>query len=58
MSIVSAFGRIAREYRSARARFLTERAIRDLPMELQKDIGWPDAADLDAPARHRFPAVH
>jgi hypothetical protein len=42
MSILSSIGRIAAEFKSARARHQTERTIRSLPQELQKDIGWPD----------------
>lgn len=45
MSILSMIGRIANEFGAARARYRTERSIRDLPFELQKDIGWPGAAD-------------
>ncbi len=51
MSILSSIGRIAAEFSAARARHQTERSIRSLPLELQKDIGWPDAFD----ARHRLP---
>ena len=43
MSILSIIGRFAAEYSEARARYLTERSIHSLPIELQKDIGWPDA---------------
>ena len=43
MSILSSIGRIAAEFSDARARYQTERSIRSLPIELQKDIGWPDA---------------
>jgi hypothetical protein len=43
MSILSTIGRLAAEYNEARARYLTERSIHSLPIELQKDIGWPDA---------------
>lgn len=42
MSILSALGRLASEYSEARSRYLTERSIRSLPSEIQKDIGWPD----------------
>ena len=42
MSIFSAIGRLAAEYSEARTRFLTERQVRSLPTEIQKDIGWPD----------------
>ena len=50
MSCLSFFHRrIAAEFSAARARYQTERTIRSLPFELQKDIGWPDAFDT-APA--------
>jgi hypothetical protein len=42
MSIFSAISRLAAEYSEARARYLTERQVRALPAEIQKDIGWPD----------------
>ncbi len=42
MSILSAIGRFATEFSDARSRYLTERQVRSLPYELQKDIGWPD----------------
>lgn len=47
MSLLSSIGRIASEFSAARARHHTERSIRSLPIELQKDIGWPEAADSD-----------
>jgi len=53
-SILSTIGRIATEYHAARARYRTERAIHALPIELQKDIGWPEEADTRQPsARNR-----
>ncbi|MBX3569165.1 MAG: hypothetical protein KF914_13970 [Rhizobiaceae bacterium] len=42
MSITTVFGRLAAEYANARNRYLTERQVRALPREIQKDIGWPD----------------
>jgi hypothetical protein len=45
MSILSSIGRIATEYSAARARYRTERALRSLPIELRKDIGWPETVD-------------
>ena len=51
MSILSTIGRLAAEYSEARARYLTERSIHALPIELQKDIGWPDAYET----RHEPP---
>lgn len=46
MSIFLSIERIANDYAVARARYRTERAIRALPHELQKDIGWPESADI------------
>ena len=51
MSIFSAISRLAAEYSEARARYLTERQVRSLPPEIQKDIGWPDAYER-RPARY------
>ncbi len=45
MFILSSLGRIATEFHLARTRYKTERALRSLPLELQKDIGWPEVAD-------------
>jgi hypothetical protein len=52
MSILSSIGRIATEFSAARARYQTERAIRSLPIELQKDIGWPEATDTKTGTRY------
>jgi hypothetical protein len=49
MSILSTISRLAHEYSEARARYLTERSINALPIELQKDIGWPDAYETRRP---------
>jgi hypothetical protein len=43
MSVMSALSHLVTEYRAARSRYLTERQVRSLPFEIQKDIGWPDA---------------
>ena len=43
MSIMTALSRLAADDRSARARQETERSVRSLPLEIQKDIGWPEA---------------
>lgn len=43
MSIMTRLGRLAADYRAARARFETERSINSLPAEIQRDIGWPQA---------------
>ncbi|RWK56991.1 MAG: hypothetical protein E5X43_06955 [Mesorhizobium sp.] len=42
MSILSSVGRIAIRYSAARARYRSERALLSLPIELRKDIGWPE----------------
>ncbi len=52
MSILSSIGRLATEISAARARYQTERALRALPIELQKDIGWPEAADAKGSLRN------
>lgn len=51
MSILSSIGRLATEFSAARSRYQTERAIHSLPIELQKDIGWPEAADTRTGSR-------
>jgi hypothetical protein len=51
MSILSSIGRIATEFKSARARYQTERALRSLPAELQKDIGWPEVSGNEPSSR-------
>ncbi|TIT55774.1 MAG: hypothetical protein E5W64_05560 [Mesorhizobium sp.] len=50
--MLSSLGRIATEFNAARARYQTERAIRSLPIELQKDIGWPEASDAKTGIRN------
>lgn len=52
MSLLSSIERIAAEFTAARARHQTERTIRSLPIELQKDIGWPEASDPRRPSSH------
>ncbi|CCV15801.1 hypothetical protein [Mesorhizobium sp. STM 4661] len=42
MSILSSIGRIATRYSATRARYRSERALLSLPIELRKDIGWPE----------------
>jgi hypothetical protein len=56
MSILSTIGRLAAEYHEARVRYLTERSIHSLPIELQKDIGWPDA--YETRNSRRFVGTH
>lgn len=44
MSIFSSVGRIVTRYSAARTRHQAELMLRSLPMELRKDIGWPESA--------------
>jgi len=53
MSILSSLGRLAAEISEHRARNRTERAIGALPVELRKDIGWPDATRQDRSGQRR-----
>ena len=45
MSLLSAIGHLAHEFKAARSRYMTEREIGALPFDVQKDIGWPPAGD-------------
>lgn len=45
MRIPTYVHRLAAAYLRHRSFARTERMIRSLPSEVQKDIGWPDAAD-------------
>ena len=42
MSILSSLGRVASRYAQTRARHRSERELLSLPIELRKDIGWPE----------------
>ena len=42
MFILSSIGQLATALTLTRTRRRTERALSTLPLELQKDIGWPD----------------
>ena len=42
MSILSFIGRVATRYAQNRARHRSERELLSLPIELRKDIGWPE----------------
>ncbi len=53
MSVLSSIGRIAAELAAARSRLQTEQSIRSLPIEIQKDIGWPDAFHRNPDCRSR-----
>jgi hypothetical protein len=54
MSVFSQIARLAAEYSEARARYLTERQVRALPTEIQKDIGWPDVYERPRPRHTRL----
>lgn len=54
MSILAAINRFANDYRARRRRLGTYLQVTALPLELQKDIGWPDAVDdQEGPRRPR-----
>jgi hypothetical protein len=54
MSLFSAIGLLAREYKDARSRYLTSRQLGALPFEVQEDIGWPpvEAGNRNSNAGH------
>lgn len=57
MLILTSIGRIATRYAASRARYRSERTLLSLPIELRKDIGWPEIV-VDAqnsPRIHRAP---
>ncbi|MFU0503279.1 hypothetical protein [Pseudaminobacter sp. NGMCC 1.201702] len=56
MSVLSAISRFAADYSAARSRYQTERLIRSLPREIQKDIGWPYVDDKRKTSRVSFGA--
>ncbi|TPI37327.1 hypothetical protein FJW05_26655 [Mesorhizobium sp. B2-9-1] len=45
MSILSSIARIATEYTATRARYRAARALYMLPLDIRKDIGWPEPGD-------------
>ncbi|MDH6232651.1 hypothetical protein M2281_003250 [Mesorhizobium soli] len=53
MFILERIGRMAAQYSRARTRYLTERSVRALPVEIQKDIGWPAVQDFRPQAENK-----
>ncbi|SFO43041.1 hypothetical protein SAMN03159463_01872 [Mesorhizobium sp. NFR06] len=49
MSILSSIGRIATEYAATHARHRAARTLYLLPMDIRKDIGWPQVGDPGGP---------
>ncbi|BCM22328.1 hypothetical protein [Mesorhizobium sp. J8] len=45
MSILSSIGRIAAGYAATRARYRAARTLYLLPLDIRKDIGWPELGD-------------
>ncbi|MDG4876854.1 hypothetical protein P9273_17310 [Mesorhizobium sp. WSM4935] len=45
MSILSSIGRIATEYAATRVRYRAARTLYLLPLDIRKDIGWPEVGD-------------
>lgn len=54
MSILSTIARLASDYRLRRRRLATYIEVSKLPLDIQKDIGWPDPVEeRREPLRHR-----
>lgn len=53
MSIYSMISNFATEWRVAREDAHTRRIVASLPIEIQKDIGWPDAQNIRHTVRNR-----
>ena len=54
MPILATISRLAADYRARRRRLATSLEISNLPRNIQKDIGWPDAlAERRVPRRQR-----
>ncbi|MDG4883356.1 hypothetical protein [Mesorhizobium sp. WSM4884] len=58
MSILSSIDRLATEYAAVHARYRAARTLYLLPMDIRKDIGWPELGDpgdaeLFSPPRSR-----
>lgn len=47
MTIYSTLARVAADWRHARSAARTRRVIAALPVDIRKDIGWPDALEND-----------
>ncbi len=47
MTLYSTLARVAADWRDARSEARTRRVIASLPAEIRKDIGWPDALNVD-----------
>ncbi|HHZ09610.1 MAG TPA: hypothetical protein GX405_12620 [Rhizobiales bacterium] len=47
MTFYSTIARAAAGWRDARSAARTRRIIASLPSDIRKDIGWPDATDVD-----------
>jgi hypothetical protein len=53
MSVYSTLSQLAAEWRIAREEARTRRIVSSLPLEIQKDIGWPDTHTIRTAARRR-----
>ncbi|RUT95693.1 hypothetical protein EOD23_32060 [Mesorhizobium sp. USDA-HM6] len=49
MSILSSISRLATEYAAVHARYRAARTLYLLPMDIRKDIGWPEVGDPGDP---------
>ncbi|MEI9404600.1 hypothetical protein O7A05_20910 [Mesorhizobium sp. Cs1330R2N1] len=55
MSILSSIARIAAEYTATRARYRAARTLYLLPLDIRKDIGWPEPGDPRDPETFSTP---
>ncbi len=58
MTLYSTLARFAADWRDARSEARTRRVIGSLPAEIRKDIGWPDALNVDLRQRVSSAGAH
>lgn len=58
MTLYSTLARVAADWRDARSVARTRRIITSLPSDVRKDIGWPDALDVDLRRRASAGVAH
>lgn len=58
MTLYSTLSRVAADWRDARSAARTRRILASLPAELRKDIGWPDALNVDLRRRVSSSGAH
>lgn len=58
MTLYSTLARVAADWRDARSVARTRRIITSLPSDVRKDIGWPDALDVEPRRRASAGGAH